>query len=145
MEATVKDIQQNAISGTDVFEELAERDRRATNIIIFDMKESTCDDRKVREERDKGGLLQLFKEIEVNTTLDQVKLVRREGERKEGTSRPLKVVFRRKDDRDIVLSNAYKLARAREEVWQNVSIKADLTRNQKDLERDLEKNSASKT
>ena len=44
-----------------------------------------------------------------------------------------------------MLSNAYKLARAREEVWQNVSIKADLTRIQKDLETDLEKHSASKT
>ena len=38
MEATVKDIQQNASSGIDVFEELAERDRLATNIIIFDVK-----------------------------------------------------------------------------------------------------------
>lgn len=116
MEATVKSIQSNPSSGTDVFEELAERDRRATNIIIFDVMESSSVDRKVREDRDKGGLLQLFKEIDVNTTLEQVKLIRREGERQEGTSRPLKVVFRRKDDRDIVLSNAYKLARARNEV-----------------------------
>ena len=43
-----------------------------------------------------------------------------------------------------MLSNAYKLARAREEVWQKVSIKADLTRKKRDLERDLEKTAASK-
>ena len=144
MEATVKDIQQNSNSSTDVFEELAERDRRATNIIIHDVQECSSQDRKVREERDMGGLLQLFKEIEVDITLDQVKLVRREGEKKEGLSRPLKVVFRRKEDRDTVLSNAFKLAKAKEYMWQKVSIKADLTKKQRDLERDLEKSAASK-
>ena len=51
MEATMKDIQQNASSGTDVFEELAERERRSTNVIIFDLEESTSQDRKVREKR----------------------------------------------------------------------------------------------
>ena len=50
-------------------------------------------------------------------TLDSVKLAKREGEKKDGAGRPLKVVFRRKEDRDRVLSNAYKLARARDETW----------------------------
>ena len=144
MEATVKGIQQNATSGTDVFEELAERERRSTNVIIFDVEECTSQDRKVREERDLGGLLQLFKEIDVDTTLDSVKLARREGEKKEGVTRPLKVVFRRKEDRDKVLSSSFKLARARDEVWQKVSIKADLTLKQRNLERELEKTAASK-
>ena len=79
------------------------------NLIIHDVEECSSKDRKVIQERDMGGLLQLFKVIEVDSTLDNVKLVRREGEKKEGQSRPLKVVFRRKEDRDTVLSNAYKL------------------------------------
>ena len=82
MEATVKDMQQNATSGTDVFEEMAERERRSTNVIIFDVKECTSQDRIVREERDLGGLLQLFEEIDVDTTLDSVKLARKEGRRR---------------------------------------------------------------
>ena len=48
--------------------------------------------------------------------MDSVKLARREGEKREGIDRPLKVVFRRKEDRDRVLSNANKLARAREDM-----------------------------
>ena len=109
------------------------------------MEECTSQDRKVREERDLGGLLQLFKEIDVDTSLDSVKLARREGEKKEGVTRPLKVVFRRKEDRDKVLSSSFKLARARDEVWQKVSIKADLTLKQINLERELEKTAASRT
>ena len=76
--------------------------------------------------------------------MDQVKLARREGEKREGVDRPLKVVFRRKEDRDTVLSNAYKLARVRENMWKSVSIKADLTMKQRNMERDLEKTAASK-
>ena len=76
--------------------------------------------------------------------LDSVKLARREGEKREGIDRPLKVVFRRKEDRDRVLSNANKLARAREDMWKKVSIKADLTLKQRDLEQDLVKSAASK-
>ena len=143
MEATVKDVQQSSSSGTDVFEELAERDRRATNVIIFDVQESTDQDKRVRDERDLGGLLQLFKEIGVDTTLDSVKLARREGVRQDGVARPLKVVFRCKEDRDKVLSSSFKLARAKE-VWQKVSIRADLTLKQRNMERELEKSTASK-
>ena len=144
MEATVEDIQGNKTSGTQVFEELAERERRSTNVVIYDVQENSSQDRRVREERDYSGLLQLFKVIEVDVNLDCVKLVRREGEKKEGVDRPLKVVFRKKDDRDKVLSNSFMLARSREEVWKKVSIKADLTQKQRDLERDLEKSAASK-
>ena len=144
MEATVKDMQQNSSSGSEVFEELAERERRSTNIIIHEVEESKSTDKKTREERDMGGLLQLFKEIKVNTTLDDVKLIRREGEKKEGESRPLKVVFRKKEDRDRVLANAFNLAKSNDEVWRKVSLKSDLTKKQRNLERELEKTAASK-
>ena len=73
-----------------------------------------------------------------------MKLARREGEKKQGVTRPLKVVFRSREDRDKVLSNSFKLARSQEEVWQRVSIKADLTLKQRNLEKDLEKSAASK-
>ena len=43
-----------------------------------------------------------------------------------------------------MLSSSFKLARARDEAWQKVSIKADLTLKQRNLERDLEKSAASK-
>ena len=78
------------------------------------------------------------------TTLERVKLARREGEKRDGVTRPLKVVFRSKEDRDKVLSSSFKLARARDEVWQRVSIKTDLTLKQRNLERDLEKSAVSK-
>ena len=144
VEATVKDLQQNASSDTEVFEELAERERRSTNVIIFEVKESTSQGKREREERDLGGILQLFKEIDVDLTLDNVKLARREEEKKEGTIRPLKVVFQSKEDRDKVLSKSFKLAKAKEDVWRKVSIKADLTLKQRNLERNLEKSAASK-
>ena len=55
-----------------------------------------------------------------------MRLIRREGEKKEGESRPLKVVFKKKEDRDRVLANAFNLAKSREEVWRKVSLKSDL-------------------
>ena len=63
-----------------------------------------------------------------------MKLVRREGEKKEGESRPLKVVFRKKEDRDRVLANAFNIANSKEEVLIKVSLKADLTKKQRNLE-----------
>ena len=63
-----------------------------------------------------------------------MKLVRREGENKEGKIRPLKVVFRKKEDRDRVLANAFNIANSKEEVLIKVSLKADLTKKQRNLE-----------
>ena len=109
MEATVKNMQQNSSSGSEVFDDLTERERRSTNIIIHEVEESNSRDKRTREERDMGGLLHLFQEIKVDTTLDDVKLVRREGEKKKGESRPLRVVFRKKEDRYRVLDNAFNI------------------------------------
>ena len=44
----------------------------------------------------------------------------------------------------IVLANAFNLAKSKEEVWRKVSLKVDLTKKQRNLERELEKTAASK-
>ena len=70
-------------------------------------------------------------------TAEAVKFVRREGEKNSQNPRPLKVVLRRKEDRDLVLSYAHKLNKCVQEQWRKVTVVSDLTRFQRKDEAEL--------
>ena len=68
-------------SSSDVFEELKERERRETSIIIHRVLELNTGDKKDREDRDLRGVQQLFNMIGVDLEVSEtVKFTRREGE-----------------------------------------------------------------
>ena len=132
-------------SSNGVWEELKERERREANLIIHNFQESTSADKKECEARDLSGLQKLFNLLGVRLEVaESVKFIRREGEKKSDQPRPLKVVMRRKVDRDIVLSNAHLLKNCSEELWRKVSVVSDLTKMQRQDEADLRKLAASK-
>ena len=132
-------------SSSDVFEELKERERRETSIIIHRVLELNTGDKKDREDRDLRGVQQLFNMIGVDLEVSEtVKFTRREGEVQPDQPRPLKVVLRRKDERDLILSNVYKLNKSDQESWRRVTVVSDLTRMQRSEEGDMRKLAASK-
>ena len=146
IESKIEEVAASGSSAKVVWDELKERERRETNLIVHNVCESNSSDKKECEGRDLGGLQKLFNLIDVNLDVsDSVKFTRREGERKsDNSSRPLKVVLRRKEDRDLVLSNAHKLSKCSDEQWRQVSVVSDLTRLQRKDEADLRRQAASK-
>ena len=145
IESRIETIANNSSSSKDIWEELKERERRETNLIIHNVCESSSTDRKECENRDLGGLQKLFNLLDVKLDVaDSVKFVRREGEKTSQHPRPLKVVLRRKEDRDLVLSYAHKLSKCVEDQWRKVSVVSDLTRFQRKDEAELRKQASSK-
>ena len=109
-------------------------------MIIHNVSESSSSDKKECEGRDLSGVQKLFNLISVKLDVGEaVKFVRREGEKNSNKSRPLKVVLRRKEDRDLVLSNSHKLSHCDEEQWRKISVVSDLTKLQRREEAELRK------
>ena len=132
-------------SSNKVWEELKDRERRETNLIVHNVIESSSGDKRECEGRDLSGMQKLFNLIGVKLDVaESVKFTRREGEKSDNKSRPLKVVMRRKEDRDTVLANAYKLSKCSEEQWRKVSVVSDLTKMQRQDEVDLRNQASSK-
>ena len=145
METRLGEVAASSGSSKDVWEELKERERRETNIIIHNVPESSLLDNKERENRDLRGLQKLFNLMEVNLEVSEaVKFIRREGEKQNDQPRPLKVVLRKKEERDLALANAHKLNRCEQEEWRRVTVVSDLTRRQRNEEVDMRKLAASK-
>ena len=145
LEEKVQEVVANSNSSKDVWEELKERERRETNLIIHNVIESTSSDKSEREARDLSGLQMLFNLLDVKLEVsDAVKFIRREGEKRSEVPRPLKVVLRRKEDRDLVLTNSFKLSRHADEHWRKISVVSDLTKLQRKDEADLRILAASK-
>ena len=65
LESRVETIATNNSSSKDIWDELKERERRETNLIIHNVCESSSTDRKECEDRDLGGLQKLFNLIDV--------------------------------------------------------------------------------
>ena len=117
LESRIDSIAAAGSSSRGVWEELKMRERRETNLIIHNVCESASQDKTECERKDLSGLQKLYNIIGANWEVSEVvKFRRREREKKGDYPRPLKVVLRRKEDRDCILGNAYKLRDAIDEV-----------------------------
>ena len=145
IESRLNEVAAAGNSTKEIWEEMKERDRRDSNLIVHNVLESSSSDRKECESRDLGGIQKLFNLLDIDLNVAEcVKFTRREGEKRNDQPRPLKIVLRRKEDRDLVLSNAYKLSRCAEVHWRKVSVVSDLTKMQRREEADLRKEASSK-
>ena len=145
LESRIEEVAANGSSSKDFWDELKERERREVNLIIHNVNESSSLDKRECEARDLSGLQKLFNLLQIQIDVAQaVKFTRREGEKLGNNPRPLKVVLRRKEDRDLVLSNSHKLNKCAQEEWRKVSVVSDLTRNQRKEESDLRKQASAK-
>ena len=146
VEDLVKDAGNN--SGEDVWKELAERERKESNIIVHKCKELEHGSKDQKEHRDLQGIQKLFEILGVTLTVENdVKFVRRlnngEGDTIQGP-RPLAVYMRKKADRDLVLANSYKLDSCQNEDWRAVNVVADLTYQQRKQETNMKADAQSK-
>lgn len=96
----------------DVVAELAERESRRRNLIIFRMPESLEADAQARKRADEESVRKLLDDLNcaVNISQDQLRVIRI-GSRKEGGIRPLKIVLPSEEVVNKVVQNASRLRR----------------------------------
>ena len=124
-------------TGEAVLMEVTEGSSRERNIVLHGCEESD-------HKGDLDGVAGLLSKIGTRLGAPDVISVRRLGEvREKGTgrdsNRPLLAVMKSKSDRDEVLAAAPKLAKDEDEYYRKISIKADLTKNQRNEEANLYK------
>ena len=145
---TVQSVQkQTAVSSeqvkTTVLTEIQEQEKRKTNLVIYNLKESSSESSSDRKEHDSDSIKEVLSTIEVSDLHeDGIQSIRRLGPltdpTKESTKplkpRPLLLSFRSSSDRTKVLSSAKKLAGTS---LKHISICPDLTKNQQKEDREL--------
>jgi hypothetical protein len=120
-----------------VYEEIREREMRKKNVILHGAGELQAE-RPPWEERtrwDKQRCVNIFAAIEEGLSEDAIKFTKMIGERGE-EPRPLLTGFYTEDEKVLVLKNAKKLDSTR---YENVNIAPDMTKKQREEEKDLKK------
>lgn len=96
-----------------VLEEIMERERRASNVVLVNVEESASDSGSVRKAHDESIVKQVLGEVHGADVYDKVVSVQRLGRREPGKKRPVKVVLKSRQDAISTLKNKSK---ARKEV-----------------------------
>jgi TFIIF-interacting CTD phosphatase-like protein len=120
-----------------IYEELKERESRRTNVIIHGVGELTdkgCSG-KDRLDWDKKSCDNIFRALELDMKSDDLKFCRRVGE-KGDDPRPMVIGFYTEMERAQLLRVARKLDKTN---YSDVNISADLTKRQRDEEKDMKK------
>lgn len=111
----------------DVLEEIQERERRARNLILFDMEETVASVRKEGEAADKSRVEETFLVIAPGV---EIMKTQRIGKSRAGHVRPLMVTLSSKIEAVTILKNKYKYKG-------QTKIKQDLTKQQREYLRNL--------
>ena len=127
-------------AGDIVFKEMAEREKKKENVIIFNLQEpdSTITKGFERKKKDQESLSNLLETIKVDLDLDtDIKYSVRLGElvQDQEKPRPLLVSFRRTESRDLVLNSAKEL---KDSNLKQISIVPDLTKRQQQDDKKLQ-------
>ena len=114
-----------------------ERGKRAANLIIYGINESSDEDQK---EHDQNFVATLLDKIGV---AQRPKQVFRLGQRTEGKSRPVKLVMETEADKDTIMARLGNLKNA-EDAFRKVSIRDDYTLEEREMVREYVKNAEAK-
>ena len=117
--------------------ERKEMEEKASNIVVYGLKESEKEEAKDRKEEDSEKVKEMVEEIGVETR-GEMEVKFRAGKKVEG-GKPRPLIIRVEDDdtREQLLKHARRLARKDE--WRNVFISPDLTWKQREEARKEEK------
>ena len=113
--------------------EIEERAKRSSNVMLFNLKESGESAEEIK--RDDEAKLKEIARI-MGTKFEALKAIRI-GKKETGKTRPLKVIFQSRAERNAVLAKAKNLGTSNEEMAKNLVIKMDLTPKQRQEEKQL--------
>ena len=124
MEQAVKEAKE------DMTEEMKERDEKATNLVIYGLKESREEETEARKKDDKQMMKELAQVLEVDLE-DGFEVKYRAGKKRDdGTPRPMIVKLDAEEKREQLLARAGRLAR--NTTWKEVFVRPDLTKRQRE-------------
>lgn len=122
--------------------ESQDKDERATNVIIFRVKESNEKERKKREEADKTFIQGFIDEIGISDIgFDRIT---RLGKKEEGKDRPLRFRVEDLKQKAEIMDHLYRLREA-EAPYSKTSVRHDLTPSQREEFRELTKEARQQT
>ena len=148
----VKKVQEQHIANQEhvkatVLNEMLEQEKRKSNVILYNLEESSASESISRSEEDKQKVLEIFNTIGLqgDEMLNEISYMKRLGKRSSGDSvndeidnvaqvRPLLLSFKDVQAQKSILSNAKKLANSN---YIHVSVKQDLTKSQQKIDKDL--------
>ena len=139
-EAVEKIVKKSELS---IYDEMRERESRRLNVVFHGIGEKERvegDTGKDRAAWDKKSCGNIFEALNLDMTEEAVKFCRRLGEKGE-EPRPLLAGFYTEMERSKLLRNANKLEKT---VFSNVNVSADLTKKQRDEEKEMWKEAVSR-
>ena len=118
-------------------EEMKEREEKASNVVVYGLKEAEETDPEKRKEHDKEKMAQLLEEIGVKAE-GEIEVKFRAGKKGEA-NKPRPMIVRVEDDetREKIRKNARRLAQ--KDGWKSVFVSEDLTFRQREEGRKIEK------
>lgn len=137
MDKLKEKLEKKAAKGEEaMYEELREREAKRLNVVIHGMTEPEGNERngEKRMEWDKKGVEEIFKILELNLTIEDIKFCRRVGEKGQ-SPRAMIVGFYTEYARSILLRYAKHLA---DTEYEDVSVMPDLTRRQRQEESSMQ-------
>jgi hypothetical protein len=137
MDKLKEKLEKKAAKGEEaMYEELREREAKRLNVVIHGMTEPDGNERngEKRMEWDKKGVEEIFKILELNLTIEDIKFCRRVGEKGQ-SPRAMIVGFYTEYARSILLRYAKHLA---DTEYEDVSVMPDLTRRQRQEESSMQ-------
>ena len=117
--------------------ERKEREERSENVVVFGLAESEEEEAEARKMHDQRKILELVKEITVEVKGDLEVKFRAGKKTEDGRPRPMIVKVNDEETRQKILTNARKLARKEE--WKRVFVSPDLTWQQREEAREVER------
>ena len=114
-----------------------EREKRATNLIIYGVKEPSSELQKEDDETFVSSLLDIIGVVQ------RPKHIVRLGPRSDEKTRPVKLVMESENDKDTIMARLGNLKNA-EDVFRKISIREDYTREEREMVRDMVKKAAEK-
>ena len=116
----------------DVATELAERQKRELNVVIFGLPESDRSTTELRRDEEQNQLAKSIRNV-VGCDIELKKLTRLGKKNEDGTPRPLRVTLRNLNDKIKLLSKAKCFHDSDDEVSKNLTFKPDQTPNEREI------------
>lgn len=106
-------LRQNMLATESAIQELAERGKRANNLIIYDIPESSSDQPLQRQEHDTEECKTIIASLTKKVNCEDIKVIRlgRQNSKNGNLPRPVKVIMKSKTDAIEVLRNKSKLTK----------------------------------
>ena len=113
-----------------VLAELRQQESKKDNLVVHMIKESTSDNLEERKEDDRSEIDDLFTELELDISSEDVKFIKRLGRRTQDTVRPILLGLKTHSDKEKIMSRANTL-KDKEDPWNEIYISPDLTYQQR--------------